>query len=242
MASIDIVSSWYNVEEELADVSDECRKAGVSISVRRPEYAGIDATFVVGVLGGVSGFIIARLIEAVLTRIVGPPGRISVTDRQKGVSFRFPEERDACLEHFGASDGGVGVGGWVFVSHASEDDKLIRDQILPLLYKSGNRPWYSYYEITTAEDWERRILAGLRISEWFLVALSKNATASSWVRSEVHWAMENRRGKIIPLLLDECSREDLHLGLLPIQYIDFREDRMQVEAALQQVLGNGPCK
>ena len=211
------------------------------MSITQPDYHGIDGTFAISVLGGVSGYFIGRLIEAALTRIVGPPGHIFVTDQEKNVTFHFPEDRDACLDHFGVIDAGQGVRGWVFVSHASQDAKFIENEVLSLLYKNGNRPWYSYYQIKAGEEWERRIFAGLRISEWFLVVLSNSAVTSNWVRAEVHWAMENRKDKIIPLLLQECAIDELHLKLPTIQYIDFRKGRTYVETALQEVLGSGPC-
>jgi tetratricopeptide (TPR) repeat protein len=42
-----------------------------------------------------------------------------------------------------------------------------------------------------------------------------------------------RAGKIVPVMLETCEPEDLHLGLLPIQYIDFRDNR---EQALERLL------
>ena len=42
-----------------------------------------------------------------------------------------------------------------------------------------------------------------------------------------------RNGKIVPVMLQTCEPEDLHLGLLPIQYIDFRNES---EPALERLL------
>src|SRR2546421_2201145 len=150
MGAIEITTSWWNVQEELTDIESDCQKAGVALTVRRPEHPGIEATFFIAITGGVSGYIIGRLIEAVLTRILGPPGYISVWDRKKEVSFRFPEDREACLEHFGVPGQHSGVGGWVFVSHSSQDCGYIEAELFPLLCEKGHRPWYSDYEIKTA--------------------------------------------------------------------------------------------
>jgi hypothetical protein len=240
MAGIEITTSWGGIQEELTDIESQCQKAGVSLTVKSSDALTFEPTLIIAVLGGVSGYIIGRLIEAVLTRIVGPPGFITVRHRKK--RFRFPQDREACLEHFRVPSPHSGVRGWVFVSHSSQDCEYIEDELFPLLCEQGNRPWYSDYEIKMAEEWERRVLVGLRSCEWFLVVLSKSAVASAWVRAEVHWAMERRQGKVIPVLIEDCCREDLHLGLLPIQYIDFRNDQETAQAELLRVLGEGPCR
>jgi hypothetical protein len=49
--------------------------------------------------------------------------------------------------------------------------------------------------------------------------------ASEWVQAEVHWALEKRKGRVIPILLRDCDPADLHLKLMRIQYIDFRTNQ-----------------
>jgi serine/threonine protein kinase len=54
-----------------------------------------------------------------------------------------------------------------------------------------------------------------------VVALSPRALESHWVRAEVHWAVDRRQGRIVPILLDACDPTALHLKLSQIQYVDF---------------------
>src|SRR5215471_3587747 len=112
----------------------------------------------------------------------------------------------------------------IFISHASEDRLFVEDRLLPFLHDHGVAAWCATAEIKTAEDWEHGIRSGLRTSDYFLVVLSANAIASQWVRAEVQWAVENRRGRVIPVLIDSCNAADLHLQLPLLQHIDLRAD------------------
>lgn len=110
----------------------------------------------------------------------------------------------------------------VFVSHSSQDREFLEDAVLPCLREAGLDIWYSTDEIRGSEQWERAILNALESSDWFVVAMSPSAAMSPWVRSEVHWAMEHRWGRIVPLLVDDCKLLDFHLRLPELQYVDFR--------------------
>lgn len=121
----------------------------------------------------------------------------------------------------------------VFISHSSLDRDFVERQIIAPLRSHGIETWYSKDSIETAAEWEKKIREGLRSCDWFLVVMTPRSVASKWVQREVFWAMERREGRIIPVLLETCDPEDLHLGLLPIQYIDFRQE---VEAARRKLL------
>lgn len=110
----------------------------------------------------------------------------------------------------------------VFISHSSLDREVVEREIITPLRVHGVDTWYSTDDIQTASEWERQIHKGLTACDWFLVALSPRAVESEWVRREVHWAVMRRKDKVVPVMLETCEPEDLHLGLLPIQYIDFR--------------------
>lgn len=121
----------------------------------------------------------------------------------------------------------------VFISHSSRDRESVERDIISPLRAHGIDTWYSTDDIETASEWERQIREGLTKCEWFLVVLSPQSVESEWVRREAHWAVMKRMGKIVPVMLETCEPEDLHLGLLPIQYIDFRDNR---EQALERLL------
>lgn len=120
----------------------------------------------------------------------------------------------------------------VFVSHSSEDVQFIEQQIVPLLKSRNLTVWYSAESIQTAEAWERAIRRGLETSEWFVVALSPRSAKSKWVRRETGWAFANREGRIVPILIDACDPNDLHIGLNELQFADFRRDRQKGAARL----------
>lgn len=110
----------------------------------------------------------------------------------------------------------------VFISHSSLDDAVVRSSVVEPLEQHGFRVWYSRDAIHGAEEWEKRIRQALSSAEWFLVALSPRSVQSEWVRAEVDWALENRRGKLVPVLIDDCNPQDCNLRLRQIQHVDLR--------------------
>jgi CheY-like chemotaxis protein len=121
----------------------------------------------------------------------------------------------------------------IFVSHSTKDRDFVEREIVSLLEQHRIKTWYSKADIRTAAEWERSIIEGLRACEWFLVVMSAQAAKSAWVRDEVHWAMENRPGKLIPVLIGDCDPCDFHLRMARLQHVDYRTD---IEAAREQLL------
>ena len=113
----------------------------------------------------------------------------------------------------------------VFISHSSLDNEFVEKEIVSFLTRYGIEIWYSKDDIESTTEWEKQIKLGLKACDWFLVVLSPYSVASDWVRCEVDWALEERRGRVIPVLYRTCDPTDLHLKLRRIQYIDFRWDR-----------------
>lgn len=120
-----------------------------------------------------------------------------------------------------------------FISHSSKDAAFAADYLEPLLEREGLDVWCSAGGLSCGVDWERQVHRELTRSDWLLVVLSPDAIASDWVRAEVHWATEHRKGRIAPLMVRTCDPASLHLRLASIQFIDFRVDR---DAAAQALL------
>jgi len=120
----------------------------------------------------------------------------------------------------------------VFISYSTNDRTFVEQHILPTLKERGIKVWYSKDDILTADEWHEKILCGLRDSDWFLVVLSRNAILSEWVKDETNWACEYRKGKIVPVLREPCQKEDLHIRLLRIQYVDFQQPSPEAKAIL----------
>jgi hypothetical protein len=127
----------------------------------------------------------------------------------------------------------------VFISHSSHDRDVVEREVIEPLRKHGVETWYSKDKIKTAADWERSIWRGLNQCEWFLVVLTPRAVESYWVRSEVAWALTQRRGRVIPVMLEACDPAELYLGLQPIQHIDFSHDTEQARARLLDFFDSG---
>jgi hypothetical protein len=113
----------------------------------------------------------------------------------------------------------------IFISHASADRAFVAEELRPLLNALGFGSWFAEDDIKTAQHWERAILHGLETSDWVIIVMSSRSAASEWVRDEVSWALEERPGNVIPLLLEDCDPKAFHIRLSRIQYLDFRGNR-----------------
>lgn len=125
----------------------------------------------------------------------------------------------------------------VFISHSSKDRSFVESEIVPLLRRNSVKPWYSFDEIPTAIRWDTTILRALKLSKWFLVVLTPEAVDSDWVQAEVHWAVENRKDHLVPVILRECDVAALHLQLPRYQHVDFRDDLYTARRRLLAVWG-----
>jgi len=97
---------------------------------------------------------------------------------------------------------------------------------------NGIATWCCFEDIRTADEWESRIREELKQCDWFLIVISASPTQSDWVRAEVHWAIENMKGHVIPIHLNACKPENLHLKLSAIQYIDLRNNQKRVKGRI----------
>lgn len=124
----------------------------------------------------------------------------------------------------------------VFISHSSKDVNFVLKHLKPLFDRNGISAWCSATDVRMASDWERQIRAALAQADWFTVVLSPDAQKSPWVQAETHWAIENRPGRVVPIMARDCEPTEIHLRLGTIQYIDFREDPEQAAELLQETL------
>jgi hypothetical protein len=124
----------------------------------------------------------------------------------------------------------------IFISHSSKDIDFIVDHLKPLFGHLGYTAWCSGTDVRIAADWEHQIREALAAADWFIVLLSPNAVTSEWVQAETHWALENKRGRVIPLMISPCNPSDAHLRLATLQYIDFTADRLAARDRLLAVM------
>lgn len=125
----------------------------------------------------------------------------------------------------------------VFISYSTKDLEFVRNCLQPLMAELGAAAWCSASDIRLAADWERQIRIALAQADWFVVVLSPDALRSEWVQAETHWALEHKRGRVVPVMARGCTPEDLHLKLGTLQYIDFRQDLDLAKQQLTALIG-----
>jgi hypothetical protein len=127
----------------------------------------------------------------------------------------------------------------VFLSHSTLDRGFVEREIASPLKQHRHRIefWYSREDVHPTVQWERSILAGMEECDYFLVVMSPRSAESKWVRAEVHWAMERRDSRIIPVLMADCDPLSFHIRMPLIQHIDFRSERQR---ALDELLAIFP--
>lgn len=111
----------------------------------------------------------------------------------------------------------------VFISHSSKDREFVEREIISVLEGHGIKTWYSKVNIQSAAEWERTLRDGLANSHWFLVVVSPNAIASEWVKDEIHWAIDERPNRIVPVIIEPCDPRELHIRLARIQHVDMTQ-------------------
>jgi hypothetical protein len=111
----------------------------------------------------------------------------------------------------------------VFLSHSAHDRSFVVGELRPFLMSHGYEPWACEHDIPVASYWENHILKALKACDRFVVVLTPSAIRSEWVRAEVHWACERMKGRVIPLLLRDCDPAEIHLRLIMVQGVDYRD-------------------
>ena len=109
---------------------------------------------------------------------------------------------------------------WIFVSHTTSDEALIRPELeaiakqrfLNLHILNGGRTF------PMQDEYRRGILRSLSSSKWFVVVVSKKAERSSWVKFEVDWAVEHKsRAFIQAIRLDTTEPKSIHPDLAHVK-------------------------
>ncbi|MGE3179823.1 MAG: TIR domain-containing protein, partial [Vicinamibacterales bacterium] len=111
---------------------------------------------------------------------------------------------------------------FVFISYAREDGAPFAARLSADLTRAGHQPWRDTERLTTrgGEAWERELLEQLLSAELVVIVMTPGAVASPFVRGEFTKALENNL-TIVPALFADC---DMPLGLVELQYVDFRTD------------------
>jgi hypothetical protein len=126
----------------------------------------------------------------------------------------------------------------IFISFCAEDQQFVEREIVVPLKRNRLPTWFAPQDIKYGVPWEKCIRNGLEECDWFLLVMSPNSVTSSWVQAEVHWAVEERWERIIPVMHETVDPTDFHLKLKQIQFVDFRanvkEARRELLAQLKR--------
>lgn len=123
----------------------------------------------------------------------------------------------------------------VFISYCRSD----RDGLAPIIDALGQhdlRYWLDESSILPAMEFNDEILAGLHACPWFLLAMTPRSAVSEYVKDELHWALSNRSGRIIPVMLEACDPALFHLRLLRIQYVNCTGKKADLSGNLGKTL------
>ncbi len=126
-----------------------------------------------------------------------------------------------------------------FISYATADQLFVKGELLGLMEAVGIDPWYAEEGIDGGAEFGPAIRSALKASDWFLIVASRAAAASPYVRAELNWAVANRQGHIIPVMIGDCDLSDLHIQLPLIQHIDFRSNPTTARHRLLRLLVDG---
>lgn len=122
----------------------------------------------------------------------------------------------------------------LFLSHSSQDQIFVAP-LVGMLRRHGVPVWYSPTNILGAQQWHDEIGAALKRCDWFSIVLSPQAIASTWVKRETVYALNDRRydNRIVPLLYQPCAHDDFSWTLGSLQFVDFTQ---QLEDGYRQLL------
>src|SRR4051794_39023024 len=98
----------------------------------------------------------------------------------------------------------------IFISHSSGDREFVEREINDILQRCGLEIWYAPRSIRPGDRFAASIVRGLESCDWFLVVMSPRSVESEWVLDEVHWAMDNRKSRVIPVLMEDCDPSHFH--------------------------------
>lgn len=126
----------------------------------------------------------------------------------------------------------------VFISHAHQDKPFV-ERLAADLKQAGLKVWYdAAWEIKVGESIVQKINAGLRDSDYLVIALSLASVASPWVQQELSAALmaslSDRDIVVLPVLYRDCEIPPL---LRDRRYADFRTDYQAGLRSLLEVFG-----
>jgi len=87
----------------------------------------------------------------------------------------------------------------VFLSHNSNDKEIVR-RLNDDIQKAGIQTWFDEAELLPGDYLINKIDKAIsQKCKVLIVCLTKNSISSDWVRTEIRWALESDKIKVIPV-------------------------------------------
>ena len=122
----------------------------------------------------------------------------------------------------------------LFISYSRKDIAFAR-RLAGDLEKAGYTVWWDITDLRGGDDWVRVIPEAIETSDFVVVVLSPDSTASEWVRKEYTQALSLRK-KIIPIMLRTTA---VPFALNTINYLDFTSEQDYAESLNALLLALG---
>lgn len=120
---------------------------------------------------------------------------------------------------------------YVFISYSRQDRAFV-DRLASALNAAGVQTWVDTQDIAAGLNWQEEIEKGLFRADVLLHVASRHSASSKWLEAELT-AFLAKKGRVVPLIVDDEGATQLPAFLRTIQWIDFRPD---FENALQSLL------
>lgn len=127
------------------------------------------------------------------------------------------------------------MAGSIFFSYSRKDSEFVLS-LAQELREAGADIWLDQLDIEPGTAWDDSIEDALAKSDTLLVVLSKTSVASTNVRDEYSYAIEEGK-RVVPVLMEPCT---VPFRLRRLQYADFTQDRQVGIDTLTETLGLSP--
>ena len=119
----------------------------------------------------------------------------------------------------------------VFLCHA-EEDKALSERICRTLMREGITTWTHHDDIEVGSDFQAAMERGMEAADNVVFLLSPHALASSYCQQELDHALSLHK-RIIPMLADAVSPEEMPPSLRMLQYIDLTDNSLTADGYQQ---------
>lgn len=129
-----------------------------------------------------------------------------------------------------------------FLSHASEDKKIIADKLVKKLIGQGLKIWYDDFCIKPGDSIREKIDEGLLKSRHGLLLLSKNFFKKDWCKKELNALflknIDNIKNKIFPIWFGVNHDDVKNYSLLIADIKAFRLSEDNIDEIIKDIINN----